>query len=58
MQNIWDFITDHAKRKYNVTIERDILKKIHLNGLFMNILDKMNITLNIDPKDIDFNRVN
>lgn len=46
-QNIWDFISDHARRKYNITIERDVLKKIHLNSLFTNILEKLNIKLRV-----------
>jgi len=54
VQNIWDFISDHARRKYNITIEKEVLNKIHLNSLFSSILAKLNITLRKDLKAIDF----
>ena len=57
VQNIWDFISEHARKKYNITIEKDILNKIHLNSLFKSVLEKLNITLNVDLGDIDFQKV-
>ena len=57
VQNIWDFISDHARKKYNITIGKDILAKIHLTGLFTNIIQKLNIKLNVELGDIDFNKV-
>ena len=52
--SIWDFLTDHARRKFFLTVEREILSKIHLNGLLGNILAKLNIKLNKSLDRIDF----
>lgn len=65
-QNIWDFITEHvmliyhllilyqARKKFQITVERDVLHKIHLNSLLSRVCNKLNIQLNINIKDIDF----
>jgi hypothetical protein len=47
-------LTEHARRKFFLTVEREILTKIHLNGLLSNILTKLNIRLNKPLDDIDF----
>jgi len=52
--SIWDFLTEHARRKFFLTVERDILTKVHLNGLLSNILSKLNIRLSRPLDDIDF----
>lgn len=52
--SIWDFLTEHAKRKFFLTVERDILTKVHLNGLLANILSKLNIKVKRSLDDIDF----
>lgn len=52
--SIWDFLTEHARRKFFLTVERDALTKIHLNGLLSNMLTKLNIRLNRPLDDIDF----
>ena len=52
--SIWDFLTEHAKRKFFLTVERDILTKVHLNGLLANILSKLNIKVKPSLDDIDF----
>jgi len=38
-QHLWDFVTEHARKKYQVTVERDILSKIHLNSLLLNVCE-------------------
>jgi len=53
-QNIWDFVTEHARKKFAVTVERDVLQKVHLTALLMNLCSKLNIRLRVDYKDIDF----
>lgn len=53
--SIWDFLTEHARRKFFLTVEREMLTRVHLNGLLKNILDKLNIGLNKDLRTIDFN---
>ena len=52
--SIWDFLTEHARRKFFLTVERDILTKVHLNGLLANILAKLNIKTRRTIDDIDF----
>mmetsp|Transcript_12626 Transcript_12626/g.17037 ORF Transcript_12626/g.17037 Transcript_12626/m.17037 type:complete len:195 (+) Transcript_12626:421-1005(+) len=52
--SIWDFLTEHARRKFFLTVERDILTKVHLNGLLANVLSKLNIKLNRSVDEIDF----
>lgn len=52
--SIWDFLTEHARRKFSLTVERDILTKVHLNGLLSNILSKLNIKVKRPLDDIDF----
>ena len=52
--SIWDFLTEHARRKFFLTVERDILTKVHLNGLLANILSKLNIKVKPSLDDIDF----
>jgi len=52
--SIWDFLTEHARRKFFLTVERDILTKVHLNGLLANILSKLNIKVKRSLDDIDF----
>lgn len=54
VQNIWDFISDHARKKYGITIEKDVLQRVHLNSLFASILEKLNITLKCKMSDINF----
>ena len=54
-QTIWDFITEHvnpilylnvqARKKFQVTVERDALQKIHLPGLMLSLCRKLNLTL-------------
>ena len=51
---IWDFLTEHARRKFFLTVERETLTKVHLNGLLKNILEKLNIKLRKDLHLIDF----
>ena len=51
---IWDFLTEHARRKFFLTVERETLTKVHLNGLLKNILEKLNIRLRKDLHLIDF----
>ena len=51
---IWDFLTEHARRKFFLTVEREMLTKVHLNGLLKNILEKLNIKLKKDLHMIDF----
>ena len=51
---IWDFLTEHARRKFFLTVEREMLTKVHLNGLLKNILEKLNIKLKKDLHTIDF----
>jgi hypothetical protein len=36
-QNIWDFITEHARKKFQVTVEKDTLSKINMSGLLVSI---------------------
>lgn len=57
VQNIWDFISEHAKKKYNVSIEKDVLGKIHLPQLFMNIVSKLRIAIKVSPEDLDFSKI-
>lgn len=51
---IWDFLTDHSRRKFFLTVEREMLTKVHLNGLLTNILGKLSIRLKKPIDDIDF----
>jgi len=52
--SIWDFLTDHSRRKFFLTVEREVLTKVHLNGLLNNILTKLNIRLKKPLDEIDF----
>ena len=51
---IWDFLTEHSKRKFYLTINRDVLTKVHLNSLLSNILGKLNVKLSRPIDEIDF----
>ena len=51
---IWDFLTEHSRRKFFLTIDRDVLTKVHLNSLLANILGKLNIKLTKAIDEIDF----
>ena len=51
---IWDFLTEHSKRKFYLTINRDVLTKVHLNSLLSNILGKINVKLSRPIDEIDF----
>lgn len=42
---IWDYISEKSRKKFNINIERDILKKIHLNSLVLNLCSKLNIQI-------------
>ena len=53
---IWDFLSEHARRKFNLSVDREVLTKVHLNGLLKNILDKLNIRLSVQIDQIDFSR--
>ena len=57
VQNIWDFISDHARKKYNNSIEKEVLSKIHLPSLLVNLVTKLNIKLAIDAQSIDFSKI-
>ena len=52
--SIWDFLTEHARRKFFLTVERETLTKVHLNGLLANVLAKLNVRLVKSIVDIDF----
>jgi hypothetical protein len=58
LQNIWDFITEHARKKFEVTVEKDILGRINMSGLLVSLCSKLNIKLKRSAKDIDFYSVN
>ena len=51
---IWDFLTEHSRRKFFLSIDRDVLTKVHLNSLLANILLKLNIKLSKSIDEIDF----
>ena len=51
---MWEFLTEHARRKFQISIDRDMLDNIHLNGLLANILDKFGIKLTRSIRDINF----
>ena len=51
---IWDFLTEHSRRKFFLTINRDVLTKVHLNSLLSNILGKLNVKLTRPIDEIDF----
>eukprot|EP00743_Colponemidia_sp_Colp-15_P010245 GILK01011263.1.p1 GENE.GILK01011263.1~~GILK01011263.1.p1 ORF type:complete len:1014 (+),score=191.11 GILK01011263.1:62-3103(+) len=42
---IWDYITDLVHKKFNITIDKDVLNKIHRGGLVLSIAEKLNIKL-------------
>lgn len=52
--SIWDFLTNHSRRKFFLTVEREVLTKVHLNSLLNNILTKLNIRLNKPLDEIEF----
>lgn len=52
--SIWDFLTEHARRKFQLTIERDVLSQVHLLALLANLLDKLNIKLTRPLETVDF----
>jgi hypothetical protein len=41
----WEFITEHARSKFGVTLEKDILASTHLVGLLHSICYALHITL-------------
>ena len=53
-QNIWDFITEHARKKFQVTVEKDTLSKVNMSGLLVSIAQKINLRLRRSVRDIDF----
>lgn len=57
-QSIWDFITEHARKKFSVTIERDVLSRINMHGLFQTLCNRLNLRVRKPLKEIDFNQVN
>ena len=57
-QNIWDFVTEHARKKFQVTVERDILGKINMSSLLISLCQKLNLRLRRPYRDIDFFSVN
>ena len=58
VQNIWDFITEHARKKFAVTVEKDILGRINMSCLLVSLCSKLNLKLRRSPRDIDFFSVN
>lgn len=53
-KRFWSLMSDYSRRKFGVSIEPSILAKVHLNALLMNVLDKLNVKLRVDIRDVDF----
>jgi len=50
-------LTDLIRKKYGITIEKDIIENIHLSGFLLALEAKLNIKLK-DCKAIDINQEN
>lgn len=57
-QSIWDFITEHARKKFSVTIERDVLTKVNMHGLFLSLIQRLNIRIRRSVRELDFHSIN
>lgn len=55
-QVIWDFISDHVWQKYGISLKKDILSKVHLNPIFKNLVQNLNIELNKDFSSFNFKK--
>jgi hypothetical protein len=40
---LWDFISDRAKKRFGISIDKEILPKLHLNALVMSVAAKINL---------------
>ena len=54
VSTIWDDITELAKVRYQVHVERDTLTRVHLNGLFINLTSALGLRLKKAADKIDF----
>lgn len=43
---LWDYMTEWCKQKFEIYISKDILEKIHMNGILQSLNEKLGITMN------------
>eukprot|EP00744_Colponema_vietnamica_P001049 GILI01001788.1.p1 GENE.GILI01001788.1~~GILI01001788.1.p1 ORF type:complete len:1045 (+),score=336.05 GILI01001788.1:182-3316(+) len=53
---IWEYITDLVQKKYCISVNKDVLSKVHKLGLVHSIADKLNVRL-ARFKGFDFSSV-
>ena len=54
---VWEFLTDLIRKKYGITIEKDIIKDIHLPGFLITLCSKLSIKIR-NYKGIDISLEN
>jgi len=52
---IWTYLTDYIKSKYSIHISKDILSKIHLNGVMISLNTLLGLKMN-QIREINFDK--
>lgn len=50
---IWEYLTEYIKDRYQVFLTKEVLSKIHMNGVVLSLSDKIGLRIN-QLREIDF----